>query len=122
MHWRTVGYPIETKIWLEIFSDLLKRFKLSENEAEAIRLIEDGVDVHARDINGSNPINLAAEFSNWSKSERIFRNCSDFQWQIVADFENVVRLLIKKGYVDLINIGNNYGGTALHTAACNGNY
>lgn len=57
---------------MEIFNESLKRFLFAENETEAIRLIEAGVDVNTNNSYGQTPLHFAAQFGNIFKVKEHF--------------------------------------------------
>lgn len=73
----------------------LNRLKLVENETEAIRLIEAGIDANVTSKIKMNPMHFAA-------------------WH---GYEKVIKLLIEKGYTNQINAVEFDGHTPLHNAA-----
>lgn len=93
------------------------------NEAEAIRLIESGVNVNLLDGDEQLPIHwaslrgilLAAVLWN-----PIYFNIKTQAWTL-SGFEKVVQLLLERGDRNQLHIKDNRGDTALHKAAWQGN-
>lgn len=98
----------------------------SENEAEAIRLIESGEDANAKDNNNQktamhyaaengNAFRIHSKVNNLSKIKLIFNEFS-------TGYDKVVKLLIDKGYRGQINSENKFKSTPLQRASEFGNF
>lgn len=97
-------------------------FSNSEDEAEAIRLLQSGGDANAKDDDGYTPMNYAAEYGNGSKhNDCIKEDQFDFQL-ILLGYDRVVQLLIDKGYSSQIHTPNKWGNTPLLRAIQFGNF